>query len=299
MEENMLILISDAFDPLLPGKLKRFGEVTEDKNRLAEAEVVLVRSKTKCTREYIDSAPKLKLIIRGGVGTDNIDKKYAGEKAIQVNNTPRASAIAVSELTFALMLAVPNRLIEGHNSMMQVKWIKKELKRTELYGKTLCLVGAGNIATEVARRAAAFGMKVFAYDKYVQKSEYAEMKQNISELTAVADYLSLHVPLTDETRGMINSTVIDKMKEGAVLINTCRGGCINAEDVAAALRLGKLRAYVTDVWPTDPPPDDYPILKAPNVIATPHIGASSRENLLRIGQEVESIIEEFVKGGKA
>lgn len=295
----MLILISDAFDPLLPDKLKKFGEVTEDKNRLSEADVVLVRSKTQCSKEYIDSAPKLKLIIRGGVGTDNIDKEYAGEKAIQVNNTPRASAIAVSELTFALMLAVPNRLIEGHNSMMQGKWIKKELKRTELYGKNLCLVGAGNIATEVARRAAAFGMKVFAYDKYVKKSEYAEMKQNISELAVVADYLSLHVPLTDETRGMINNAVIGKMKEGAVLINTCRGGCIDAEDVAAALHLGKLRAYATDVWPTDPPPDDYPILKAPNVIMTPHIGASSRENLLRIGQEVESIIEEFVKGGKA
>lgn len=295
----MLILISDAFDPLLPDKLKKFGEVTEDKNRLSEADVVLVRSKTQCSKEYIDSAPKLKLIIRGGVGTDNIDKEYAGEKAIQVNNTPRASAIAVSELTFALMLAVPNRLIEGHNSMMQGKWIKKELKRTELYGKNLCLVGAGNIATEVARRAAAFGMKVFAYDKYVKKSEYAEMKQNISELAVVADYLSLHVPLTDETRGMINNAVIGKMKEGAVLINTCRGGCIDAEDVAAALHLGKLRAYATDVWPTDPPPDDYPILKAPNVIMTPHIGASTRENLLRIGQEVESIIEEFVKGGKA
>ncbi len=295
----MLILISDAFDPLLPDKLKKFGEVTEDKNRLSEADVVLVRSKTQCSKEYIDSAPKLKLIIRGGVGTDNIDKEYARGKAIQVNNTPRASAIAVSELTFALMLAVPNRLIEGHNSMMQGKWIKKELKRTELYGKNLCLVGAGNIATEVARRAAAFGMKVFAYDKYVKKSEYAEMKQNISELAAVADYLSLHVPLTDETRGMINSAVIGKMKEGAVLINTCRGGCIDAEDVAAALHLGKLRAYVTDVWPADPPPDDYPILKAPNVIMTPHIGASSRENLLRTGEEVESIIEEYVNGGKA
>jgi len=294
----MLILISDAFDPLLPDKLKKFGEVTGDKNRLAEADVVLVRSKTQCNREYIDSAPKLKLIIRGGVGTDNIDKEYAAEKAIQVNNTPRASAIAVSELTFALMLAVPNRLIEGHNSMMQGKWIKKELKRTELYGKTLCLVGAGNIATEVARRAAAFGMKVFSFRKSMQKTEYAELKPNILELAAVADYLSLHVPLTDETRGMINNAVIDKMKEGAVLINTCRGGCINAEDVAAALELGKLRAYATDVWPTDPPPDDYPILKAPNVIMTPHIGASSRENLLRIGEKVESIIEEFVRGGK-
>ena len=295
----MLILISDAFDPGLAAKLAKFGEVTDDKSRQAEADVVLVRSKTKCTKDYIDAAPKCKLIIRGGVGIDNIDTAYAKEKGIQVNNTPKASAIAVGELAFALMIAVPNHIVRGHNSMAGGEWIKKQLKRTELFGKTLGLVGIGNIATEVAKRGAAFGMKVKSYDKYVSKSDHAEMVGSLEELVDGADYISLHLPLTDETRGMINSAVIGKMKDGAVLINTGRGATVEANDVVAALESGKLGAYASDVWPSDPPADDYPILKAPNTLMLPHLGASSKENLLRIGQEVEAIITDFVEGGKA
>lgn len=295
----MLILISDAFDPGLAAKLAKFGEVTDDKSRQGEADVVLVRSKTKCTKDYIDAAPKCKLIIRGGVGIDNIDTAYAKEKGIQVNNTPKASAIAVGELAFALMLAVPNHIVRGHNSMAGGEWIKKELKRTELFGKTLGLVGIGNIATEVAKRGAAFGMKVKSYDKYVSKSDHAEMVGSLEELVDGADYVSLHLPLTDETRGMVNADVIGKMKDGAVLINTGRGATVEAGDVAAALESGKLGAYATDVWPSDPPPADYPILKAPNTLMLPHLGASSKENLLRIGQEVEAIITDFVEGAKA
>lgn len=145
----MLILISDAFAPDLPDKLARFGEVTDDKSRLPEVDVVLVRSKTKCTKEYIDEAKNLKLIIRGGVGLDNVDREYAKEKGIIVHNTPKASSIAVAELAFALMIAVPNKIVPGHVSMSQGHWIKKELKRTELYGKTLGLIGVGLIGTEV------------------------------------------------------------------------------------------------------------------------------------------------------
>jgi D-3-phosphoglycerate dehydrogenase len=294
----MVILISDAFDPKLPEKLARFGEVTDDKSRLPEAEVVLVRSKTKCTKEYIDGAPKLKLIIRGGVGIDNIDTEYAASKGIIVHNTPKAPAVAVAELAFALMLSVPNRLVEGHESMKRGEWIKKELKRTELFGKTLCMVGIGNIGAEIAKRGAAFGMKVVAYRQSGRPSEYAEVKSSLTEAVKDADYVALSLPLTPTTEGLINKKIIDGMKDGAVLINTGRGKCINAEDVTAALESGKLRAYATDVWPSDPPPADYPILKAPNVVMTPHLGASSKENLLRIGEEVISIIEETKAGGK-
>ena len=154
----MKILISDAFDPSLPERLTAFGEVTDDKSQLPEADIVLVRSKTKCTKEYIDGAPKLKLIIRGGVGLDNVDLEYAQSKGIEVRNTPEASSVAVAELTFALMLAVPNRIVEAHTSMAESKWLKKELKRTELMGKTLGLIGVGRIGTVVANRARAFGM---------------------------------------------------------------------------------------------------------------------------------------------
>jgi len=294
----MLILISDAFASSLPDKLSQFGEVTDDKSRLNEADVVLVRSKTKCTKEYIDGAPNLKLIIRGGVGTDNIDKEYAASKDIIVRNTPKASSIAVAEIAFALILSVPNRLIEGHESMKRGEWIKKQLKRTELYGKTLCLIGVGNIGTEVAKRARAFGMRVVAYRKSGRPNDYAEVKSSLEEAVKDADYISLHIPLTDETRGMINKAVIEKMKDSVIIVNTARGKCVVAEDVVEALESGKIRAYATDVWPSDPPPADYPIPKAPNVVMTPHLGASSKENLLRIGEEVVAIINEYKEGDK-
>jgi len=288
----MKILISDAFDPSLPDRLKKFGEVTDDKSQVPEADVVLIRSKTKCTREYIDGAPNLKLIIRGGVGLDNVDREYAKEKGITVHNTPAASSVAVAELAFAHMLAVPNRLIEGHNTMAEGKWEKKQLKRTELMGKTLGLIGIGRIATEVAKRALAFGMKVIAYDKYVDQSDMAEMK-SFDEVLAQADHLSLHTPLTDETRGMINKDTIAKMKDGVVIVNTGRGKCAIEEDVVAALESGKIRTYANDVWYSDPPPPECPLLKAPNMQMTPHLGASSKENLLRIGDIIVDILENF------
>jgi D-3-phosphoglycerate dehydrogenase len=287
----MRILISDAFDPSLPDRLQRFGEVTDDKSRLPETEVVMIRSKTKCTREYIDSAPKLKMIIRGGVGLDNVDREYAKQKGIKVFNTPTASSVAVAEIALAHMIAIPNRLIEGHVTMKAGKWAKKELKRTELFGKTLGLIGIGRIGTEVAKRARAFGMDVIAYDKYVDASEDASLV-DLDDLLRRADFISLHTPLTDDTRGMINADMIGKMKKGVIIINTGRGKVINEPDLTAALERGQVRAYGTDVWESDPPPETSPLLSAPNVFMTPHIGASSKENLLRIGDVIVKILEE-------
>ena len=289
----MLVLICDAFDKSLPERLKKFGEVTEDAARLPEAEVALVRSKTKCTAEWIAGAPKLRLIIRGGVGLDNVDAKAAKERGIEVRNTPAASSVAVAELAFCLMLAVPNKLIEAHNAMkLEGKFLKKEIKRTELMGKTLGLVGIGRIAAEVAKRAAAFGMRVLAYDPFVKHSDVAILVPTLKELFGKADYLSLHVPLTDETKGMINKATIAEMKDGVVIVNSGRGKCVVEEDLAAALASGKVGAYATDVWYSDPPDPSSPLLSAPNVLMTPHIGASSKENLLRIGNEVVKLLEE-------
>jgi D-3-phosphoglycerate dehydrogenase len=288
----MKILISDAFDPSLPAKLVVFGEVTDDKERLAEVDVVLVRSKTKCTRDYIDQAKNLRLIIRGGVGLDNIDVEYARSKGIQVFNTAEASAVAVAELAFALMIAVPTRLVEGHIGMRNRQWLKKELKRTELMGKTLGLVGAGNIGTELARRAIAFGMRVIAYDPLLKSHECVDLV-SLEELFGQSDYISVHVPLTDTTRGMINSDTIATMKDGVTIINTARGGCVVEADLVEALKSGKVRAYATDVWSSDPPDELCPLYDAPNAIMTPHLGASSRENMLRIGDVVVRILEDF------
>jgi len=294
----MLILISDAFDPSLEGKLAAYGDVTTDKGRVAEADIVLIRSKTKCDREYIKNAPNLKMIVRGGVGTDNIDKVCCAEKGIVVHNTPKAPSIAVAELAFAMMLAVPNHIVKANESMRMGAWLKKELKRTELHGKTLGLVGIGNIAQAVATRAKAFGMHVTAYDKYVESSRLAVLKNSLEEMVADADYISLHVPLTEETKHMINAAVIAKMKDGVIVINTGRGSTVNADDIVSALESGKIASYATDVWPKDPPDSDYPLLKAPNVFMSPHLGASSKENLLRIGDEVCERIETFLEGGQ-
>ena len=288
----MIILLADAFAPDLPKRLSVFGEVVSDPKRLGDAEIIIVRSKTKVDKAMIDAAPKLKYIIRGGVGVDTIDVDYAKAKGILVDNTPEASSLAVAELTFALMLALPNHLVKADVSMKEGKWLKKELERTELSGKTLGLVGIGRIAREVASRARAFGMKVIAYDKYVTVSDAASMV-SLDEVFAAADYISIHTPLTDETRGMINAGSIAKMKNGARLINTCRGQVVVEEDIAAALASGKLAGYATDVYYKEPP-EGSPLLRAPNVLLTPHLGASTEENLLRLGDSIESRLAKYV-----
>ncbi len=290
----MLILISDAFDDALPGKLARLGEVTDDKARLPEADIVLIRSATKCTKEWIDEAQNLKLIIRGGVGMDNIDRPYAHSKGVVTTNTAQASAIAVAELAFALMLAIPNNIVPGNQSMHEGHWLKKKLKRTELYGKTLGLIGLGNIATEVAKRAKAFGMHVIAQRKSGKPSDHAIVVTRAEELFEKADYISLHVPLTPDTEGMINAETIALMKDDVIIINTGRGKTVNEHDLAAALQSGKVRAYGTDVYYSDPPPEDTPLRDAPNVVMTPHIGSSSKENLARVGDVACLKIEEFL-----
>ena len=293
----MLILISDAFDAGLADRLKDLGEVTDDKGRVAQATVVLIRSKTKVRKEYIDGAPNLKLVIRGGVGLDNVDLEYAREKGIQVHNTPAASSPAVAELAFALLLAGPNNLIKGHNGMARGEWLKKQCKRDELLGNTLGLIGIGRIAREVAVRAKAFGMTVIAHDPFVERSDVAEMV-TLDGLTKRADYISMHTPLTDDTKGMVNADFLARCKDGIYIVNTGRGKCVDEKAMVAALESGKVATYATDVWPSDPPPAECPILKAPNVVMTPHIGASSGANLLRISDIIVEKITAFLAENK-
>ncbi len=272
----MLILLADAFLSDLPKRLEAFGEVTQDQGRVAEAEIVIVRSKTKVGKEMMDKAPLLKFIIRGGVGVDTIDVPYAESKGIVVVNTPEASSVAVAELAFAMMAAMPANIVAADVSMKQGKWLKKELERTEL----------------LAVRAKAFGMHVIAYDKYVEKSDAAEM-MSLDQVYAKADFISLHTPLTDETRGMINVASIAKMKKGVRIINTCRGQVIVEADVAAALASGQLAGYATDVYDKEPP-EGCPLVTAPNSLLTPHIGASTAENLVRLGDSIVERVKNYV-----
>jgi D-3-phosphoglycerate dehydrogenase len=288
----MKILIADAFDASLPKRLEKFGEVTTDMAELATTQVLLIRSKTKVTKEMVDQAPKLKLVIRGGVGLDNVDRVACKARGVEVMNTAAASSVSVAEMAMAFMVAIPARLIEAHMAMKEGKFPKNELKRTELFQKTLGLIGAGAIASEVAKRALGFGMTVIAFDPFLTSHPLAELKP-LDEVLAQADYLSIHTPLTEQTKGMFNQAAFARMKDGAVLINTARGKVVNEADLAAALASGKLRAYGTDVWASDPPPADSPLLIAPNVFMAPHIGGSSKENLLRIGDIVVDILSRF------
>ena len=292
----MLILISDAFAKDLPDKLARFGEVTDDKSRLPEADIVLVRSKTKCDKEYLDQAKNLKMIIRGGVGLDNVDRQYAQQKGVIVHNTPRASSIAVAELAFALMIAVPNRIIPGHVSMSQGHWNKKELKRTELFGKILGLIGVGLIGTEVAKRARAFGMKVIAYDKYVESHPDVDLKSTLDEVLAQADYVSLHTPLTPETEGMINKETLTLMKPTAVVLNTSRGTVIDEPALAEALKQEKILGAGLDVFNKEPIDNNNPLLKLENVVLSPHTAGHAYEGWFRRIQFAWENIQRVVAG---
>jgi D-3-phosphoglycerate dehydrogenase len=289
----MLILISDAFDSGLPGRLQKYGEVTDDKSRLLDADVVLIRSKTKVTKEYIDSAPKLKLVIRGGVGLDNVDLNYAKKKGVIVHNTAAASSVAVAECAFALMIGLPNHVSKADSTMKAGEWAKKQLKRTELYKKTLAIIGLGRIGTELAVRAKAFGMDIVAYDPYVKSSDYATMISSLKDVFKNADYVSMHMPLTDETKGIINSEMLTHFKDGAFLINTGRGKTVVEEDVVIALNSGMLAGFGNDVWYSDPP-ENSPIINAPNVLLMPHLGASTKENLGRISDIIVELIDGFI-----
>lgn len=290
----MLILISDSFNQSLSEKLKKFGEVTTDKNRLSEAEIVLIRSKTKATKEYIDSAPNLKMILRGGVGLDNVDIKYAFSKGIQVKNTAEASTTAVAELAFTLMMGLANQINIADSSMRAGKWLKKEINRVELNGKTLGILGMGRIGTGLAIRARAFRMKILAWHPDVHFSDFAEIRPTLDEVLKESDFISVHIPLLDETAGMINKEKLALCKKGAFIVNTGRAQVINEHDVAESLKNGHLGGFGTDVWQKDPP-EGSPLFEAPNCLFSPHIGASTQENMDRIGIVMELLIDAYVK----
>lgn len=290
----MVILIADSFDSTLPELLAKHGEVTSDLARLPDAEIVLVRSKTKVNRDFIDKAKKLKVVVRGGVGMDTIDVEYCCEKGVVAHNTADASTVAVAELAFALMVALPNNITKADRSMREGHWLKSELTRTELMGKTLGILGMGRIGTALAIRARAFRMRILAWHGDVRFSDFAELYGDMRDVLTQSDYVSIHMPLVDSTRGIINRQTLAHFKKGAYLINTARGECVVEQDVVEALRFGRLGGYAADVFAKEPPVGS-PLLDAPNTILLPHLGASTHENLLRIGTVIDQIVAEYVR----
>lgn len=295
------ILVADTLNPEALEELKSIPniEVTlktgmdEDElvKTIADFHVTVVRGATKITRRVIESASNLELIIRAGIGLDNIDLEAAQEKGIQVANTPAATSISVAEHTFGLMLAAVRNHGKANLSMKEHRWEKKVLSGTELYGKTLGIVGAGRIGQEVAKRALAFGMTVIAYDVIEIKTDLDIKQVSFDELLAQSDIISLHLPLTDQTKHMVSNQEFEKMKDGTIIINAARGGTIDESALLQALQAEKVRAAAIDVFEKEPP-DDFSLIDHPNVIATPHIGAAAKEGQKRAGMEVIEILRE-------
>lgn len=295
------ILLADSLDKEAIDRLKALPQfdVTlktgQDEAELVQTipgfQAVVVRSATKITRKVIEAARDLELIVRAGIGLDNIDCEAAKEKGIQVANTPAATSISVAEHTFGLMLAAVRQHGRANLSMKEHKWEKKALSGTELYGKTLGLIGLGRIGREVARRALAFGMKVIAYDIIKIEADLDVKQVSLDELLAQADIISLHLPLTKETKHVIGKPEFERMKDGVILVDAARGGIVDEAALLEALNSGKVRAAALDVFEKEPPVD-YSLIDHVNVIATPHIGAAAEEGQKRAGLEVVKILQE-------
>lgn len=258
-----------------------------------EYEGLVVRSRTQVREALIDAARNLKVIVRGGVGLDTIDAEYARGKGITVMNTPLASSAAVAELTIGYMLMMARSLYPATASMKAGKWEKKRFTGQEIGGKTLGIVGLGNIGREVARRAASLGMRVIAYDPYIQTAEGVELV-GLDELLARSDYLTFHLPLTKETRGLIGKEAFEKMKAGVRIVNCARGGIVDEEALYEALVSGKVAGAALDVYAQEPCQGSK-LFELEQVIGSPHVGAATREAQGRIGAEVADKLIDFYR----
>jgi D-3-phosphoglycerate dehydrogenase / 2-oxoglutarate reductase len=297
------VLVADAIsaDGLAPLRederfelVPRSGLKGDDLARaLAGVHAVIVRSSTRITRDALRYADCLQVIGRAGVGVDNIDVEAATERGVAVLNAPAGNTISAAELTFALTLACVRRIAAADRSMKDGEWDRKSFTGTELYGKTLGLIGAGRIGGEVARRARAFGMRICAYDPYLTPERAQALEIELCPLDALiarADVLSLHVPLTESTAGLIGAEQLARMKPGAVVVNAARGGVIDEAALAEALRSGRLGGAALDVYAEEPLPRDHPLRSVPNAVLTPHLGAATEEAQLNVAVEIASAV---------
>src|SRR5947208_1170233 len=301
-------------DPISPKGIEYFKQqaglkVTVLEKRLAEAELIplvreteamVVRSETKVSRGVIEAAPKLTLVGRAGVGVDNVDVEAATQRGIVVMNTPSGNTISTAELTFSRLMALPRKSPQAHASMKAGEWNRKAFQGVELYGKILGVLGMGRIGSEVARRAIAFGMRVLACDPYLSLSRAKALQVELVELDEIyarSDFVTVHMPMTDETRGMINAAAFAKMKKGVRVLNCARGGIINEKDLYDAIQGGQVAGAALDVYETEPLPKEFPLRDLSQVIMTPHLGASTEEAQENVGIEVaEAIIDYLLHG---
>jgi len=309
----MKVLVCDPISPKGITLLQQRPEfqVTVLPKRLSEAELLplvsdvvamIVRSETKVTKKIIEAAKKLRVVGRAGVGVDNIDVEAATQHGVVVMNTPGGNTITTAELTFAMLLSLARKVPQAHGSMVAGKWDRKLFQGVELAEKTLGILGMGRIGGEVAKRALAFGMRVLAYDPFLSDARAKALGvELVGESDAVyrdADFITVHMPVTEQTRGMLNAAAFSKMKPKVCIVNCARGEIIVENDLIAALDSGKVAAAGLDVFSTEPLPADHPFRKHAGITLTPHLGASTGEAQEKCGIEVAEVVAGYLLTGE-
>ncbi|MHA2358679.1 MAG: hydroxyacid dehydrogenase [Candidatus Thorarchaeota archaeon] len=289
------VLVADAIAESAVAEIKASGLEVVMRNKETDGPIeeqikgfdcVVIRSATKITREVIEAADKLKLVVRAGVGLDNVDIVAAKENGVEVQNTPEAPTVSVAEMVFSMMFAMARNITQADSSMKDERWEKKQLKGTELWNKTLGIVGFGRIGCEVARRAKAFDMDILAYDVLDIEQICIEMgtkRTDFLDLIEKSDYITIHVPLVPQTKGMFGEKEFALMKKTAFLVNTARGGVVDEKALLNALNEGEIAGAALDVFEKEPPLD-WELVKHPRLVATPHLASSTKEAQLRVGE---------------
>jgi len=308
MSLNQSVLICDHVNPTLKEILEKNGlkvtyepEITPEQiaEKIGNFQVVVVRGRTKLSRELIEKADKCKIIARVGVGLDNIDEEAAKEKNIRVINAVEGAITAVAELVIGLMLSMAREIPRADREIRNGNWIKKELMGSELKGKYLGIVGLGNIGKRLGRLARALNMNIIGYDVVPIDDEFSKevglMKADLDTLLSSADYVSFHVPLLDSTRHMINAEKLKMMKNTARIINTSRGGVIDEEALYNSLKDGSLAGAALDVFEVEPATENK-LITLPNIIATHHIGAQTKEAQLLAANIIAEKIIQIIRG---
>jgi D-3-phosphoglycerate dehydrogenase len=304
----MKVLVSDKISNKGVEILKKAGltvdmkvgmKPDELKACIGEYHGLVIRSATKVTSDVIEAAKNLKVIGRAGSGLDNVDKAAASKKGIVVMNTPGGNTITTAEHSIAMLFSVARLIPQATSSMKEGKWEKKKFMGVELFNKTLGIIGLGNIGSQVAKKAQGLEMVVIAYDPFLSEEKASAMgieKVELDELFSRADFITIHTPITPETKNLINADTINKMKTGVRIINCARGGIINEKDLSDALKSGKVAGAALDVFEKEPP-EDYSLIKLDNVICTPHLGASTEEAQENVAIAVAEQIADYLVHG--
>lgn len=300
---NARVLVADPLAPDGLALLRRHLDVSVASDpaalhvEMGEIDGLIVRSRTKVTADLLEGAPRLQIIGRAGIGVDNIDVPAASARGILVVNAPLGNVKSTAEHTVALIFALARRIPAADRAVREGRW-KQGYEGVQIAGKTLGLIGVGKVGREVAAMAKAIGMSVLAHDPYLPAEAWPPLgllPANLDEVLTSADFLSVHVPLTEETSGLIGPSELARVKPGSYLINCARGGLVDEDALVEALRSGHLAGAALDVYVAEPPTDS-PLLSAPNIMLTPHVAASTREAQAQVSTDIAAQVVDFFAG---